>query len=99
MSIALEDVHRPPGDVVARELEGAIISGPWSPAAATWRTSSSPRMTQAKPSGTGSTGSAASRAWLPRSRPSSRGAEDGAGERDLLGLVTGLVERRMLVAF
>jgi len=42
MSIALEDVQKPSGDVVARETEGEISSGPWSPAAATARTSSSP---------------------------------------------------------
>ncbi|GEM_PF-2755143 len=42
MSIALEDVYEPSGDVVAREIEGEIISGPWSPGSATWRTSSSP---------------------------------------------------------
>ena len=42
MSIALEDVYKPSDDVVAREIEGEIISGPWSPAAATGRTCCSP---------------------------------------------------------
>ena len=42
MSIALEDVYKPSDDIVAREIEGEIISGPWSPGSATWRTSSSP---------------------------------------------------------
>ena len=42
MSIALENVYKPSGDVVAREIEGEIISGPWSPALATGRTNSSP---------------------------------------------------------
>ena len=34
MSIALEDVYKPSDDVVAREIEGEIIIGPWSPASA-----------------------------------------------------------------
>jgi len=42
MSIALEDVQKPAGDVVARETEGEILSGPRSPAAARGITSSSP---------------------------------------------------------
>ena len=41
MSLALEDVYKPSDDVVAGEIEGEIISGPWPPAAATWTTSCS----------------------------------------------------------
>jgi len=42
MGIAPDDTDKPPDDVVAREIEGEIISGPWSPALATGRTNSSP---------------------------------------------------------
>jgi hypothetical protein len=42
MSIALEDVYRPSGDVVAREIEGEIVSRPWLQESATGRTRCSP---------------------------------------------------------
>jgi len=42
LSIAMESVYKPSDDIVAGEIEGEIVSGPWSPAAATGRTSASP---------------------------------------------------------
>ena len=82
MGIALENVNRPGGDVAAREIEGELFTLN-DTGEAIWDQLDGQRSLADV---------------VAALTPEFAEAEDGAIERDVLGLVAELVARRMLVA-
>ena len=98
MSITLENVYKPSGDVVAREIEGEIIIVPLVAGIGDMEDE------LFTPNDTGKAiwdqldGRRSLADVVAAIETEYEGAEGGAIERDVLGLVAELVERRMLVA-
>ena len=98
MSIALEDVYKPSDDVVAREIEGEIIIVPLVAGSGDMEDELFTLNDTGKAIWDQLDGQRSLAGVVAALVPQFEQAEDGAGERDLLGLVAGLVERRMPVA-
>ena len=98
MSIALEDVYRPSGDVVAREIEGEIIIVPLVAGIGDMEDELFTLNDTGKAIWDQLDGQRSLADVVAAIETEFEGAEDGVIERDVLGLVAELVERRMLVA-
>ena len=98
MSIALEDVYKPSDDVVAREIEGEIIIVPLVAGIGDMEDELFTLNDTGKAIWDQLDGQRSLADVVAAIEAEFEGAEDGAIERDVLGLVAELVERRMLVA-
>jgi len=98
MSIALEDVYKPSGDVVAREIEGEIIIVPLVAGIGDMEDELFTLNDTGKAIWDQLDGQRSLAGVVTAIETEFEGAEDGAIERDVLGLVAELVTRRMLVA-
>ncbi len=98
MSIALEDVYKPSGDVVAREIEGEIIIVPLVAGIGDMEDELFTLNDTGKAIWDQLDGQRSLAGVVAAIEAEFEGAEDGAIERDVLGLVAELVQRRMLVA-
>ncbi|MGD0998791.1 MAG: PqqD family protein [Thermoleophilia bacterium] len=97
MSISVEDVYRPSDDVVAREIEGEIIIVPLVAGIGDMEDELFTLNDTGKAIWDKLDGRRSLADVVAELTPEFA-AEDGAIERDVLGLVGELVERRMLVA-
>ncbi len=97
MSISVEDVYRPSDDVVAREIEGEIIIVPLVAGIGDMEDELFTLNDTGKAIWDKLDGRRSLADVVAELTPEFA-AEDGAIERDVLGLVAELVERRMLVA-
>ena len=97
MSIALEGVYKPSEDVVAREIEGEIIIVPLVAGIGDMEDELFTLNDTGKAIWDQLDGRLSLAGVVAALTPKFEEAEDGAGERDLLGLVAELVARRMLV--
>ena len=98
MSISLEDVYKPSGDVVAREIEGEIIIVPLVAGIGDMEDELFTLNDTGKAIWDQLDGKRSLAGVVAAIEAEFEEAEDGAIERDVLGLVAELVERRMLVA-
>ncbi len=98
MSIALEDVYKPSDDVVGREFEGEIIIAPLVSGIGDMEDELFTLDDTGKAIWDQLDGRRSLAGVVARLTPEFEEAEDGAMERDVLGLVAELVARRMLVA-
>ena len=97
MSISVDDVYRPSDDVVAREIEGEIIIVPLVAGIGDMEDELFTLNDTGKAIWDKLDGQRSLADVVAELTPEFA-AEDGAIERDVLGLVGELVERRMLVA-
>ena len=98
MSIALEDVYKPSDDIVAREIEGEIIIVPLVAGIGDMEDELFTLNDTGKAIWDRLDGRRSLADVAAAIEAEVEEAEDGAIERDVLGLVAELVERRMLVA-
>ena len=98
MSIALEDVYKPSDDVVAREIEGEIIIVPLVAGIGDMEDELFTLNDTGKAIWDQLDGQRSLADVVAALTPEYEEAEDGVIERDVVGLVAELVERRMLVA-
>ena len=98
MSIALKDARRPSDDVVAREIEGEIIIVPLVAGIGDMEDELFTLNDTGKAIWDQLDGRRSLADVVAALTPEFEDAEDGAIERDVLGLVAELVERKMLVA-
>ncbi len=98
MSIALEDVYKPSGDVVAREIEGEIIIVPLVAGIGDMEDELFTLNDAGKAIWDQLDGRRSLADVVVAIETEYEGADNGAIERDVLGLVAELVQRRMLVA-
>jgi hypothetical protein len=98
MTIALENVYRPSDDVVAREIEGEIIIVPLVAGIGDMEDELFTLNDTGKAIWDKLDGQRSLAGVVAALQPDFEEAEDGAIERDVLGLVAELVQRRMLVA-
>ena len=98
MSIALEGVYEPSGDVVAREIEGEIIIVPLVAGIGDIEDELFTLNETGKAIWDKLDGQRSLADVVAELTPEFEEAEDGAIERDVLGLVAELVERKLLVA-
>jgi len=96
MGIALDDIDKPSDDVVAREIEGKLSSVPLGAGSGDREAELFTHNDTGKAIGDRLDGQR-SPAGVVAELNLELEAEDGAGERDVLGLSAQLVERRMLV--
>ena len=96
MSIAMEDVYKPSDDVVAREIEGEIIIVPLVAGIGDMEDELFTLNDTGKAIWDQLDGQRSLTDVVAALAPEFK-AEDGAIERDVLGLVAELVQRRMLV--
>ena len=97
MSISAEDVYKPSDDVVAREIEGEIIIVPLVAGIGDMEDELFTLNDTGKAIWDKLDGQRRLADVVAELTPEFEEAEDGAIERDVLGLVAELVERRMLV--
>jgi len=97
MSISAEDVYKPSDDVVAREIEGEIIIVPLVAGIGDMEDELFTLNDTGKAIWDKLDGQRSLADVVAALAPEFDEAEDGAIERDVLGLVAELVERRMLV--
>ena len=98
MSISAEDVHGPSDDVVAREIEGEIIIVPLVAGIGDIEDELFTLNETGKAIWDKLDGRRSLADVVAELTPEFEEAEDGAIERDVLGLVAELVERKLLVA-
>ena len=98
MSIALQDVYKPSGDIVAREIEGELIIVPLVAGIGDMEDELFTLNDTGKAIWDQLDGQHSLAEVVAAIESEFEGAEAGAIERDVLGLVAELVERRMLVA-
>jgi hypothetical protein len=98
MSIALEDVYKPSDDIVAREIEGEIIIVPLVAGIGDMEDELFTLNETGKAIWDRLDGQTSLADVVTTLETEYEVAEDGAIERDVLGLVAELVTRRMLVA-
>jgi hypothetical protein len=98
MSISTQDVYKPSDDVVAREIEGEIIIVPLVAGIGDMEDELFTLNDTGKAIWDKLDGQRSLADVVAALEIEYEGAEDGAIERDVLGLVAELVERRMLVA-
>ena len=98
MSIALDNVYKPSDDVVAREIEGEIIIVPLVAGIGDMEDELFTLNDTGKAIWDQLDGRRSLAGVVAALIPEFEEAEDGAIERDVLGLVAELVQRRMLVA-
>ena len=98
MSNASENVYKPSDDIVAREIEGEIIIVPLVAGIGDMEDELFALNDTGKAIWDKLDGQASVADVVTALKTEYEGAEDGAIERDVLGLVAELVERRMLVA-
>jgi len=98
MSIALENVYKPSDDVVAREIEGEIIIVPLVAGIGDMEDELFTLNDTGKAIWDQLDGQRSLADVVAALTPEFEEAEDGVIERDVVGLVAELVERRMLVA-
>jgi hypothetical protein len=98
MSIALENIYKPSDDVVAREIEGEIIIVPLVAGIGDMEDELFTLNDSGKAIWDQLDGQRSLAEVVAALTPEFEEAEDGAIERDVLGLVAELVARRMLVA-
>jgi hypothetical protein len=98
MSIALENVYKPSDDVVAREIEGELIIVPLVAGIGDMEDELFTLNDTGKAIWDRLDGLTRLADVVAALEIEYEGAEDGVIERDVLGLVAELVQRRMLVA-
>jgi hypothetical protein len=98
MAISAEDIYKPSDDIVAREIEGEVIIVPLVAGIGDMEDELFTLNDTGKAIWDKLDGARSLADVVAALETEYEAAEDGAIERDVLGLVAELVERRMLVA-